>query len=302
MARFAAVPLLTETYQSFTKHKAQWLAAALAYFTIFAIAPLIIVLVEIGSIFLGHHQAVRAEIFGYMGQTVGKPGADAVRGIVDATLSQKRQGVAAQIIGWAVFVLAAIGLFSSLQDALNTVWEVTPKKTGFLATLKNRVLSFGLILGVAFLLLVSLGVNTALTGFAHTLNDIFPGFPLLMKAVDFAVSFGVITLLFALIYRYLPDVRIEWRDVWTGAALTAALFDVGQFLLGWYLGRASVASTYGAFGSLIVFLLWTNYSAQIFLFGAEFTRAYARRHGSHAFAAASVRGSTDSPLSARAGW
>jgi membrane protein len=130
---------------------------------------------------------------------------------------------------------------------------------------------------------------------------LLPGLPALVKVVDFAISFGVITLLFAMMYRYLPDARIEWSDVWAGAALTAALFVIGQFLLGWYLGRASVASAYGAFGSLVVFLLWTNYSAQIFLFGAEFTHAFARRHGSHSAAASTVRGTTDSPLSARAG-
>lgn len=302
MAVPAPVQLFNDAFRNFTKHKGQWLAAALAYFTTFAIAPLIIVLVEIGGLFLGSHGSLRDEIFTYMSQTAGPAGTAAVRAIVDSTLSHQGQGIVSQIIGWAVFILAAIGMFGALQDALNTVWEVKPQPSaGIGATIKARVLSFGLLLAVAFILLVSLGVTTAITGLAAHLNGVLPGLPVLVKAIDFAVSFGVITLLFAMIYRYLPDVRIEWRDVWAGSALTAVLFDVGQFLLGWYLGRASVASAYGAFGSLVVFLLWTNYSAQIFLFGAEFTHAFARRSGSHSAGTSMVRGSTDSPLTARAG-
>lgn len=302
MALPAPVQLVKDTYGNFTKHKGQWLAAALAYFTIFAIAPLIIVLVEIGGFILGSHGSLRDEIFTYLGQTAGPAGTDAVRAIVDATLNHQGQGIISQIIGWAIFIVAAIGMFGALQDTLNTVWEVQPQpRSGIIATIKNRVLSFGLLLAVAFILLVSLGVTTAISALAMQLNGLLPGLPTLVKVIDFAISFGVITVLFAMIYRYLPDVRIEWRDVWAGAALTAALFDVGQFLLGWYLGRASVASAYGAFGSLVVFLLWTNYSAQIFLFGAEFTHAFARRHGSHSATASTVRGTTDSPLSARAG-
>jgi len=298
MASLHVPSLLKETAANYTRHKSAWLAAALAYFTIFAIAPLIIVLVEIGGIVLGQHQGIRHEIFGYMAQTTGPAGADAVRGIVDTTLRQPRQGIIAQVVGWAVFILAAVGLFTSLQDALNTIWDVTPKKAGgIMGFVKNRLLSFGLILAVAFLLLVSLVINTALTGFTAKLTSVFAGLPVLMKTIDFIISFGVVTLMFATLYRFLPDVRIEWRDVWRGAAVTALIFVVGQFILGWYLGRASVASAYGAFGSLIIFLLWTNYSAQIFLFGAEFTHVFARRHGSHAQGDASaIRGTTPSPL------
>jgi membrane protein len=276
-----AVPLLKSTVTEWQRHNAPQLAAGLSYFTIFSIAPLLIVVIEIVGFFVHSHAEVRHEIFSQIAHSVGRSGAQAIQQIVDATFSQPHKGIIAQVISWFVFLLGAIGLFGALQAALNTVWDVPPqKRSGLWMILRQRVVSFGMILGIAFLLLVSLIVNTALTGFEHALASIFPGFEVLMKVVDFIISLGVITLLFALIYRYLPDATIAWRDVWIGALITAVLFDIGQFLLGWYLGRATVASAYGAFGSLIVVLIWVNYSAQILLFGAEFTHVFARTHGS----------------------
>jgi membrane protein len=185
-----------------------------------------------------------------------------------------------QIIGWSVFVVAAVGLFSALQEALNTVWDITPRKRTLPEIVKARLFSFGLVLGIAFLLLVSLGINAALTVAGTAMMHVLPGFPSIIKALDFAVSFGLVAALFALMFEFLPERRIAWRDVWYGAVVAAFLFVVGQFLLGWYLGRAGVSSGYGSFGSLVVFLIWIFYSAQIMLFGAEFTHVYARRFGS----------------------
>ncbi len=273
------VPLAKETFAGFQRHKAQWLAAAIAYFTMFAIAPLIIVVVEIAGAVLGHHRGVLDSMYGYLSHTAGKSAAAGIQSIVTATFNQKHAGTIAQIISWIVFVLAAVGLFASLQEALNTVWEVEPKKQGLMGTIRDRALSFGVVLGIAFLLLVSLAANAALTVASQALTHVFPFFPTLMKIADFVLSFAVITALFALLFEYLPECDVAWSEVWPGAAATSLLFVIGQFLLGWYLGRAGISSTYGAFGGLVVFLVWVNYSAQIMLLGAEFTRVYADRFG-----------------------
>jgi len=270
------VPLLRETFAEFQRHKAPWLAAAIAYFTTFAIAPLIIVIVEIAGLFLGSHRAVLNQLYGYLGSTAGPTASAGIKGIVTATFSEHRAGIIAQIIGWVVFVLAAIGLFASLQDALNTIWDVEPKKGGIGELIRKRLLSFGLLLAVGFLLLVSLFANTMLTMVGNSMAHVFPAFPVLMKVVDFLVSFVAIALLFALMFKFLPETRVRWRDVRVGSIATALLFIIGQFVLGWYLGRAGVTSSYGAFGGLVVFLLWVNYCAQILLFGAQFTSVYAR--------------------------
>ncbi len=274
------VGVLKETWREFGRHNSQWLAAALAYFTMFAIAPLIIVFVEIAGLFLGSHHQMLNTIYGYMQQDAGKSAAGAIKAIVSATFNQQRRGILAEIIGWVVFFVAAIGLFSAVQFAINTVWDVQPPKLGILETIKERGIAFAVMLGITLLMLLSMGVNAGLTIAGNYLAHVFTGFALLMKVLDFVVSFGVIWVAFALLFEYLPDTRVEWRDVWAGAALTSLLFVAGQFLLGWYLGRAGVTSGFGAFGALIVFLIWTNYSSQIMLFGAEFTHVYSKRHGS----------------------
>lgn len=276
----AIVPLAKETFSEFQRHKSQWLAAAISYFTMVAIAPLVIVIVEIAGFVLGHHRVVLHQLYGYLGSTAGPSAAKGIQSIVTATFSQRKAGLFAQIVGWAVFLLAAVGLFASLQEALNTVWDVTPKKRSLVDTLKERVLSFGMVLGIAFVLLVSLGINSAMTVAATALAGVAPVFPSLLKVLDFILSFGLITVVFALLFEYLPECRISWRDVWLGAGVSALLFVIGQFLLGWYLGRAGISSSYGSFGGLVVFLIWAFYSAQILLIGAEFTHVYARRFGS----------------------
>lgn len=257
-------------------------------------------MVEIAGIFLGEHRRALSELYGYLSQTAGRSAANGIESIVTATFAQRRAGLFAQIFGWAIFIIGAVGLFGSLQDALNTMWDVAPVKRGVLQTLKDRFLSFAMVLAIAFLLLASVVLNSALTMAAGALSQTFPALPTLLKVVDFALSAALITLLFATIFRVLPDCPIAWRDVWLGAAISALLFVLGQFLLGWYLGRAGVSSGYGAFGGIVIFLLWVNYSAQIMLFGAEFTHVYSKRASSASPKRRSSAGSPGSSAGATA--
>lgn len=287
----ALVPLFRDTWTDFQRKNVQWLAAALAYFAAFAVAPLIIVLVSIAGIFLGSNQAAMTQIFSYLKRDAGS-GAGALRSIVQSTMNQHHAAGLAQIIGWIVVVVGAIGLFNALQFALNAIWEVQPSRSGIKGFLAQRGLAFLVIVGMALLLLVSIALNTGLTVMAGALASKSSAFPLLLKIGDFVISFAVLWLAFSFLYKYLPERRIEWSDVWTGGAFTSALFVIGQFLLGWYLGRAAIGSGYGAFGSLVVFLIWVNYTAQIVLFGATLTHVYARTYGSQR--ASSARGEVSS--------
>lgn len=271
--------LLRQAWADFARHHAQWLAAALAYFAAFAVAPLIVVFVEIAGFIVHSHRHVLNLIFRYIDRDAG-PGAHALRELVASTFGQARNGVLAQIVGWGIFVVAALALFSATQFALNTVWGTLPEKTTLLRSIRQRAWSFVVMLLIALLLLVSMGINAALTAITAYLVSLSPAFVALMKGVDFVASFAVIWIGFAVLFICLPDARPSWRDVRLGAAITAFLFVVGQFLLGWYLGTASLSSAYGAFGSLVAFLIWVNYSSQILLFGAELTHAYAERLGS----------------------
>ena len=256
------IELLKATYAGFTRHKSPWLAAAMSYFTIFAIAPLVIVLIEIAALAVGNDVTARKEVYAYIAQHSTGSSGTAIRGMVDATLGQRRQGMIAQVIGWTVFVFAAVGLFASLRDALDTIWDVQPKSRGFIGIIFQEAISFFVMLGIALLLIVSVVASAALTA--------APG----SKVIAFFVSFAVIAAAFAVLFRFLPAAKIEWRDVWAGAALTSLLFVIGQFLLAWYLGRAGTVSVFGAAGALVIFLMWVNYSAQIVLFGAEFTHEH----------------------------
>ncbi|MBV8067051.1 MAG: YihY/virulence factor BrkB family protein [Candidatus Eremiobacteraeota bacterium] len=271
------IPLLRETWGNYQRHNAQWLAAALAYFAAFAVAPLIIVVVEIAGFFVHSHQHVLDVIFNYIQRDVGS-GSDAVRQIVATTFNQPRRSVLAQIVGWALFVLAALGLFGSLQFALNTAWGADQAQ-GLWQNVRQKVAGFAMMVIVAALLLASVFANAVLATASAYLAHLLAGLATFAQIADFIMTFALVWLLFAMLFRYLPNCRIGWRDVWVGAGITALLFTIGQFLLGWYLGRAGLTSTYGAFGSLVAFLLWANYSAQIFLFGAEFTHVYATHHG-----------------------
>jgi len=263
------VSLAKDTYADFQRHKGPWLAAAIAYFTMLAIAPLIIVVVEIAGAFLGHHQRALAALYAYLAQSAGPSAADGIRTIVTSTFDRHSTGVLAQIVSWSIFVLAAAGLFAALQSALNTVWDVENKTRPFLEAIRTRILALLAVLAIALLLLAMLGIDTVLNTSSL--------FPMLATVGQFAVSLLVTAAAFCVLFAVLPETRVEWRSVWLGALITALLFVGGQFVLGWYLGRAGLSSSYGAFGGIIAFLIWVNYSAQIVLLGAEFTHVLAKR-------------------------
>ena len=257
----------------------QRLGASLAYYTLFAIAPVLLVATAMAGMVFGD-DAVRGEIVGQLDQLIGREGARAVQNLLEGA-SQRQSGILATIIGSVAFLVAATGAFLELQTALNTIWRVKPKPgVHFRALLFDRLRSFGLVVAIGFLLMVSLAVTAALAALGGWLSGRSTGLPMVWSGVTVLVSLVVTTALFALLYRVLPDVRLRWRDVSMGAFVTAVLFTVGQQFIGLYLGQSSVASSYGAAGSVMILLLWVYYSCQILLLGAEFTRVYARRHGS----------------------
>jgi membrane protein len=255
------------------------MGAALAYYTLFALAPILIVAIAVAGMAFGP-EAVRGEIVGQIEGLVGRDGAQAVQAMLEGA-AKSSSSIPATIIGVITSFLGATGAFLELQAALDTIWRVKPRSRGnFLRELlMQRMISFGLVLGFAFLLLTSLVVSAALAAVHTYMGNAFAGVAVLWEAVNVVVSLGVITLLFAMIYKVLPDVKLAWVDVWVGALVTAGLFTVGKFLIGLYLGTSSFASTYGAAGSVIVVLVWVYYSTQIILLGAEFTRAYVEQFG-----------------------
>ena len=254
------------------------LGASLAYYTLFAIAPVLIVATAIAGMVFGT-EAVRGEIAGQLEHLVGRDGAGAIQGLLKGA-SQRRAGVLATVLGTVTFVVAASGAFLELQGALNTIWRVKPNPgANIRAFVIDRLRSFGLVVAIGFLLLVSLAMTAALTALSGWLARNSSSIPLVWAAINVLVSLMVTTALFALLYRFLPDVQLRWRDVTTGAFVTALLFTVGQQLIGLYLGQSGVASTYGAAGSVMILLLWVYYSCQIVLLGAEFTRVFAQREG-----------------------
>ncbi|MBE9008551.1 YihY/virulence factor BrkB family protein [Fortiea sp. LEGE XX443] len=271
--------LFRETFQEWSEDKASRLAAALAYYTIFSIAPLLIIVIAIAGAVFGE-DAARGEIVRQIQGLVGRDGAEFIE-IAIRNASQPKTGAIASIISILLLLLGATGLFTELQDALNTIWEVKPKPgRGMKNMFRQRALSFAMILGIGFLLLVTLVISTVLTAIVGYFSNLLPGVDVLWRIVNFLLSFAITTLLFGLIFKVLPDVKITWNDVLIGAAITSLLFSLGRYLLGQYLGNNTFGSTYGAAGSLVVILAWVYYAAQILFFGAEFTQVYARRYGS----------------------
>jgi membrane protein len=272
------IKLLQEAFQEWQEDKVSRLAAALAYYTIFSITPLLIIAIAIAGAIFGE-DAAKGEIVAQINNLVGEEGAKAIE-IALANANQPEISGVASLISIAILILGASGVFAQLQEGLNTVWNVRPKRnSGIGQFIRKRLLSFGMVLAIGFLLLVSLILSAILSAISEYEVNWLPGFAFFWQILNFALSLGLISLLFALIYKYLPDVKIKWKDVWVGAIITALLFTIGQFLIGLYLGRGSLGSTYGAAGSLIVFLVWVYYSAQILLFGAELTQVYARKYG-----------------------
>ncbi len=273
------IPLIKETFEEWNKDRAPRLAAALAYYTTFSIAPFLIVVIAIAGMIAGR-EAVQGQLDEQLRGLVGSQAADMVQELIRNT-SRPSDNIIAAIIGAIALLIGAGGVFGQLQDALNTVWGVQVKPgIGIGRIIRSRVLAFGMVLGVGFLLLVSLILSSFITYVHQLLLTLSPDTGPFLQILDLVISLAFIALLFAIIYKVLPDAKIHWHDVWGGAILASILFAVGKAVLGIYLGRSGVLSTYGAAGSLIIILIWIFYSAQILLFGAEFTQVYARRHGS----------------------
>jgi len=260
------IELFKKTWTEFSNDKAQRLGAALAYYTLFSIAPLLLIAIAVAGLIFGRSQA-QAQIVAQLRTLMGDAGAKAIAEML-ANAAKPKSGTLAIIIGAVTLLFGAAGVFGNLKDALNTIWNVPEKKSGGIMTmLKERFLSFAMVLGTGFLLLVSLVIDAALASLDKAL----------WQPVQLIISFGVITVLFAMIFRFLPDIHIEWREVWLGAAFTSLLFIIGKFALAFYIGKSAVGSSYGAAGSLVVLLVWIFWSANILFFGAEFTQVYARR-------------------------
>ncbi len=274
MARIGLVHLLQRAIVAWWNDNVPRLGASLAYYTLFAIAPVLLVAIAIAGLAFGA-EAVRGEIVGQLDELVGHEGAKAIQNLLEGA-SRPQSGWLATIIGSITFVFAATGAFLELQAALNAIWGVKPNPSANPVTFViDRLRSFGLVVAIGFLLLVSLAVSAALAALAGWLGRIAPALPVVWTVVNFVVSIGVTTALFALLYFFLPDVQLRWRDVVVGAFVTAVLFTVGKQVIGFYLGQSVTASTYGAAGSIVVLLLWVYYSSQVVLLGAEFTRLYA---------------------------
>jgi membrane protein len=254
------------------------LSAALAFYTILSIAPLLVIVTAIVGA-ATDSQTAASQLERQMGGLAGEAGAEVARTAIDNAKDPK-SGILATVVGVITLLFGASGVFGELQGALNTVWGVKPKPgRGIWATVRTRFLSFGMVLVVGFLLLVSLAVTTALQGVAKYMEGMMPGVPTLLLVANFVVTFLVITLLFALIFKFLPDARIAWRDVWFGALVTAGLFTLGKYLIGLYLAQAAPESAFGAAGSVVAFVIWVYYSGLIVLFGAELTEVTAAQAG-----------------------
>ncbi len=270
--------LFKQTFSEWSEDKCPQLGAALAYYTVFSLAPLLLLCLAIAGLFF--HGDASGRIEGQMSQLVGESGGKAIHDMLKSA-SKPSSGALATIMGIVIALFGASGVFGQLQDALNTIWGVKPRPGGGIwAFLRARFLSFGMVGGVCFLLLASLVATSLVAGLGKSMGEALPGGKVLWGIVNFLVSLAVVVVLFAMIFKFLPDAKIQWRDVWIGAALTGVLFNVGKFALGVYLGSGKAASAYGAASSLITVLLWIYYTSQIALFGAEFTQIYANTFGS----------------------
>jgi membrane protein len=275
-----AASLFKETVREWSEDRASRLAAALAFYTTFSIAPLLVIVIALTSVVFGE-EAVRGQIERELGSLVGAESAAFLQDVIERGRHEDSRGWAS-VFGALALLFGATGAFAELRGALNTVWEVESESSSFVAGLfESRLLSFAMVLGVGFLLLVSLVVSAAIAAMTESFGRFAGTETVLVAVLGFLTSFLVVTTLFAMIFKFLPDAEVHWRDVWIGASVTAVLFSGGKFLIGLYLGRSVVSSTYGAAGALAVLLLWVYYSAQILLLGAEFTQVYTRRFGSH---------------------
>ena len=272
--------LLKRTVMQWLEDQPFQLASSLSYYTLFSLAPLLIIVISIAGFAFGR-EAAQQQIVGTIQGMIGQQSAEAVQGMIQNASNEPKTGMIATVVGVITLILGAGGVVGQLQTSLNTIWGVAPKPgQGIWGFVRQRFISYAMILGIGFLLLVSLVISAVVASLTNFIGAFFGGAEIVAHGIDLGVSFVITTILFAMIYKFLPDVRIEWRDVWIGAGLTAVLFTIGKFLIGLYLGRSGVSSTYGAAGSLITVLLWVYYSSLIFFLGAEFTRVYASLYGS----------------------
>jgi membrane protein len=277
----AGYELIRDTIAEWSQDRVPRMGAALACYSAFSVAPLVLLVIAVASRVFTEDQVEQA-VRGELQHTFGPAVANAVSEIMHSA-APSGSATTATVVGLVVLLFGASGVFGELQDSLNSIWKVQPKPgRAWLTVLRERFFSFTMVLGTGFLLLVSLIITTALSVAGAYFTQLLPGGAGLWHAVNWAASFAFITCVFALIFKEVPDVKVAWRDVWVGATLTALLFTLGKYALGMYLGLASTTSAYGAAGSLVAFLLWVYYSAQILLFGAEFTRVYARKRGDRA--------------------
>jgi membrane protein len=277
---------LQETVSRWSEHKDARLGAALAYYSIFSLGPLIVIAITVAGLVFGG-EAVQAQVFGALHGLLGDSGTQAIDAMLKGA-NRPREGILASVIGVGTLVFAAVGVVVQLKDALNTVWEVeTPPGSGIWRFVRTYIWSLAGVLSVGFLLLISLLLTAGLSAAGKYIAPYLP--EAMLQIAGFLSSFAVIALLFAMMFKWLPDTPIAWRDVWLGAILTAALFEVGKFLIGLYIGKQGLESTYGAAASIVIVLIWVYYSAQLVLMGAEFTNVYARRYGSQRNAASADR-------------
>jgi len=258
---------------------AQSMGAALAYYTMFSIAPLLLIVISVAGLLFGV-EAARGEIVGQLRGLMGPQGAAAVQGLLES-VSKPTESITAMIIGGILLLVGATSVFAELQDALDRIWRAPKRhKNGLWSLLRSRMLSFGMILGIGFLLVVSLVVSAALVALGRLWGPLFADWGRLADLINFLFSLMFTTTFFAMIYKSMPRVEVDWSDVWIGATVTALLFSVGKLLIGLYIGKSGITSGFGAAGSLVVLLVWVYYSAQVFLMGAEFTWAYSNSFGS----------------------
>jgi len=276
------IRLSRKSVSAFIDDYAMSMGAALAYYTLFSIAPLLIVVIAVAGMMFGV-EAARGEIVAQLGGLLGTEGAEAIQALLESA-SRPSRSVTASIVGIATLFIGATSVFGELQGALDRIWRAPALKeqSGWWTLVHTRLLSFGMVVSIGFLLLVSLAVSAGLSAFGTWWGRLFPGWEAVLQLVNQVFSFAFTTLLFALIYRVLPRVRVTWYDVWVGSVVTALLFTAGKFLIGLYLGKAGVTSGFGAAGSIVALLVWVYYSAQIFLLGAEFTWVFAHSDGSRA--------------------
>ena len=300
MQRKSIWQFLKTTINEWVEAEPFQLAAALSYYTLFSLAPLLLIAIGVAGLVFGR-EAAQNQIVETLQGMIGQDSAKAVQEMIQASSEKPKTGMLSTIIGFVALLFGAGGVVGQLQTSLNKMWEVTPKPgQGIWGFLRQRFFSFAMVLAIGFLLLVSLVVTAVLSSFTSMLSSFLGDATFVAHAIDILVSFGFVTLLFALIYKYVPDVEIQWRDVWVGAALTSILFTVGKYLIGLYIGTSGVSSTFGAAGSLITILVWVYYSSLIFFLGAEFTRVYATQYGSGVAPAENAQPMDAAPQSANA--